>query len=207
MVTSEACRRATCDSSAMVTLSRNRRCTRVLTVPRNHVAVAEMPRPIAATCTSPGRCPRTPSPSSLSHNASRASGSTASCEKTNATSMRRGSKLNPSLHRRHIDRNAGGSLSPSFRAVPALSGEDIVRGSFLLFGRGEALGLHVEHRPVTSAFGHQFVMRAQLDDPPMFEHANAVCVPHGGKPVRNENRCALACGFENAFENLRLAAD
>ena len=36
----EACRRATCASSAIVTLSRKRRCTRVLMVRRNHVAVA-----------------------------------------------------------------------------------------------------------------------------------------------------------------------
>ncbi len=40
MVAIEACSRATCDSSAIVTLSRKRRCTRVLTVARNQVAVA-----------------------------------------------------------------------------------------------------------------------------------------------------------------------
>ena len=75
-------RRAT--SSAIVTLSRKRRCTRVLTVRRNHVAAVETPRPIAAPCTRPDRCSRTPLPSSISHSASSASGSAASCDSTNA---------------------------------------------------------------------------------------------------------------------------
>ena len=39
MVAIDASSVATCDSSAIVTLSRNRRCTRVLTVCRNQVAV------------------------------------------------------------------------------------------------------------------------------------------------------------------------
>ncbi len=43
MVAIEACSRATCASSAIVTLSRKRRCTRVLTVVRNQVAVADTP--------------------------------------------------------------------------------------------------------------------------------------------------------------------
>ena len=43
-----ACSRATCDSSAIVTLSRKRRCMRVLTVRRNQVAVADTPSPRAA---------------------------------------------------------------------------------------------------------------------------------------------------------------
>ena len=52
MVATEACSRATCDSSAIVTLSRKRRCTRVLIVRRNQVAVADTPRPTAAASTS-----------------------------------------------------------------------------------------------------------------------------------------------------------
>ena len=52
MVAIEASSVATCDSSAIVTLSRNRRCTRVLTVWRNHVAAAETPSAIAANRTS-----------------------------------------------------------------------------------------------------------------------------------------------------------
>ena len=45
MVATDACRRATCDSRAMVTLSRKRRWTRVDTVRRNHVAAAESAQP------------------------------------------------------------------------------------------------------------------------------------------------------------------
>ena len=48
MVATDACSRATCDSSAMVTLSRKPRCTRVLTVRRNQVAAADRPSATAA---------------------------------------------------------------------------------------------------------------------------------------------------------------
>ena len=50
-VTTEACRWATCDSRAIVTLSRNRRWTRVDTVRRNHVATADTHSPKAASRT------------------------------------------------------------------------------------------------------------------------------------------------------------
>src|SRR5260370_19741186 len=49
MVATDACSCATWDSSAMVTLSRKRRCTRVLTVRRNHVAAVDTPWPISST--------------------------------------------------------------------------------------------------------------------------------------------------------------
>ncbi len=87
----DACRRATCVSSAIVTLSRNRRSTRVLTVRRNQVAVADTARPIAAVHTSPGRLSSRPLPSSISHSAISASGSAASCESAKAASISRGS--------------------------------------------------------------------------------------------------------------------
>jgi hypothetical protein len=57
----------------------------------------------------PGLCSRTPLPSSISHNARSASGSAASCDSTNAATIRRGSWRYPSLHNRHIDDSAGGS--------------------------------------------------------------------------------------------------
>ena len=112
-VATVACSRATWDSSAIVTLSRKRRCTRVLTVRRNQVAAADRPRPIAAPCIRPVRCSRKPLPSSHSHSASSASGSAASCDNTNDATIRRGSWRYPSLHSRHIDDNAGGSGSIS----------------------------------------------------------------------------------------------
>src|SRR6267378_2857455 len=183
MVATDACNCATCDSSAIVTLSRKRRCTRVLTVRRNQVAAVETPRPIAAPRIRPGRCSRTPRPNSISHNASRASGSAASCDSPNAASMRRGSWRYPSLHSRHIEDNAGGSGS----IIPTLSrsGEDVI-GCALLVGDVETLGLHVEHGPVAPAQRHQLVMRAQLDDPAMFEDANPVGMADRGEPMRDQ---------------------
>src|ERR1051325_4796125 len=74
MVGTDACRRATWVSRAIVALSGKRRCTRVLTVRRNQVAVADRPRPIAEPIISVGRCSTTPLPSSISHSARSAAG-------------------------------------------------------------------------------------------------------------------------------------
>jgi hypothetical protein len=78
MVGTDACRRATCDSSAIVTLSRKRRCTRVLIVRRNQVAAAETPSAIAAVPTRTRLPSSTPSPKSMNHKAKSASGRAAS---------------------------------------------------------------------------------------------------------------------------------
>ena len=78
-------------SSAMVTLSRKRRCTRVLMVRRNQVAAVETPRPTAAISIQAVRCWSTPLPSSHNHNASSASGSAASCDRAKDTIISRGS--------------------------------------------------------------------------------------------------------------------
>src|SRR5467141_3801996 len=167
MLATEACSCATCDSSAMVTLSRKRRCTRVLTVRRNHVAAVETPSPIAAPFTVPGLCSRTPLPSSISHRARSASGSAASCDSTKATTIRRGSWRYPSLHSRHIDDSAGGSGSIArFR-----SGEDVIRRALLLRDV-EALRLQIEHRSIAPRERHQLVVRAEFDDPAVLHHAD-----------------------------------
>src|SRR5678816_3388168 len=160
MVPIDACRCATWDSSAMVTLSRNLRWTRVLIVRRNHVAAAETASPTAAACTSPVRCSSTPLPSSISQRASSASGSAASWDSTNETSINRGSCRYPSLHSRHIDESGGGSGS----IPPGRSGEDVIRHPFLVIGRDEPLRLQVEHRPVAPAERHQLVVSAERDD-------------------------------------------
>src|SRR5258708_16687658 len=172
MVATEACSLASWDSSAMVTLSRKRRCTRVLTVRRNQVATADAPRPIAAPCTMPGLCWRRPLPSSISHRARSASGSAASCDSTNATTIKRGSWRYPSLHSRHIEDSAGG------KGPTARSGEDVIRRA-LLVRDVEALCLQIEHRPVTPCECHQLVMLAALDDPPALAHAHPITLPHG----------------------------
>ena len=52
---------------------------------------AEIPNPKAALRTRPGLCSSTPFPRSVSQSANSASGSTASCERMKAASMRRGS--------------------------------------------------------------------------------------------------------------------
>src|SRR5712691_7676628 len=153
MVATDACSCATCDSSAMVTLSRKRRCTRVLTVRRNHVAAADTPRPTAAPCTMPGLCSRTPLPSSISHNARSASDSA----------------------------GGSGSIVPGTRSR---SGEDVIRRA-LLFRNDEALRLHVEHRPVAPAERHQLVVRAELEDPAVLEHADAISMAHRGEAMRD----------------------
>src|SRR5262245_48371358 len=111
MVATDACRRATWDSSAIVILSRKRRWTRVLTVRRNQVAVDDTPSPRAAASTSGGRPSSTPFPNSMSQSAMSASGNIESCDRTNAASINRGSWRYPSLQSRHIDDSAGGRSS------------------------------------------------------------------------------------------------
>src|SRR3990172_57941 len=188
MVATEAWRRATCDSSAIVTLSRKRRCTRVLTVPRNHVAVAETPRPIADATISVAFPSSTPLPSSISHRASNASGSTASCDNTNAASISRGSWRYPSLQRRHIDDSAGGS--GSIGASRTASAEDVI-GHALLALDGEALRLAGEHRAVAACLLHHLGLRPERDDAARFDHADLVGVTHGGEPVGYQDGGAL----------------
>src|SRR5262245_31358086 len=194
----------------MVTLSRNRRCTRVLTVRRNQVAVAEMPSPSAAMPTSVGRCAITPSPSSFSHNASSASGSAARSDSTNAASISDGSCRYPSLHRRHIDENAGGSGPMGADAAASASGKDVIGLAFRVLGFGKSLGLHLEHRPVSPIARDELVVRAQLDHPAVLEHADPIGVAHGRETVRDEDgRTAFARAElrQQTIEDLRLAAD
>src|SRR5207247_7590015 len=190
MLAIDAWSRATCDSSAIVTLSRKRRCTRVLTVRRNQVAVAETPRPMAAARTRPGRPSSTPLPSSMSHSASSASGNAASCDNANAASIRLGSWRYPSLHSRHIDRSAGGNGAMPAAVVraasPRCSTEDVIGSSFLVLGCAETLCLQIEHRPVAAALGHELVVRPEFDDAAFFEHADTIGMPYRGHTVRAE---------------------
>src|SRR6478752_472572 len=164
-----------CDSSAMVTLSRNRRCTRVLMVRRNHVAVAEMPKPIAATATRPLDRSRTPLPSSISQRASSASGSAATSARMNDTSINRGSWRYPSLHKRHIDESAGGSGSIGATLTLTALSEDVIDHPFFAFFN-ESFRLQIEHRSVATVPRHELVVRAEFDDAPVFEDTNAIGV-------------------------------
>src|ERR1700682_2557245 len=201
MVATEACSCATCDSSAMVTLSRKRRCTRVLTVRRNHVAAVDTPRPIAAPSTRAVRWSITPLPSNISHSASSASGSAASCDNTKAQTIRRGSWRYPSLQSRHMDRNAGGSGSivPVVPGARFLSGEEVVPRT-LLFRNVEALRLKIQHCSIAPAESHQLVMRAELDDPAVLEHTDAISMADRGEAMRDQNSRAMPGRGEQAVE-------
>src|SRR6266576_398827 len=202
MVATDACSCATCDSSAMVTLSRKRRCTRVLTVRRNHVAAVDKPSPIAAPSTMPGLCSRTPLPSNISHKARSASGNAASCDSTNATAIKRGSWRYPSWHSRHMDDSAGGSGS----IARSRSGEDVIRRALLLARGAEALRLQIEHRPIPPRKRHQLVVRAELDDPAVLEHADAIGMADRRKAMRDQDGRAMPRHGEQTIENLRFAA-
>src|SRR3954470_4113567 len=202
IVAIDASSRATCDSSAIVTLSRNRRVTRVLTVRRNHVAVTDTPRPIVAISTSRGRWPSTPSPSSLSQTAISASGSAESSDSRNATDISAGSCWYPSLHSRHIDGMAGGSGSSGGR-----SGEDVILLALLVFRRVEPLRLQVEHGLIPAAARHQLVLRPEHHDTALLEYAYSIGVAHGGEAMRDEDGRAVAGCGENPLEDLGFTAD
>src|SRR6266550_2531871 len=202
MVATDACSCATCDSSAMVTLSRKRRCTRVLTVRRNHVAAVDKPSPIAAPSTMPGLCSRTPLPSNISHKARSASGNAASCDSTNATAIKRGSWRYPSWHSRHMDDSAGGSGS----IARSRSGEDVICRALLLARGAEALRLQIEHRPVATRERHELLMCAELDDPAVLQYADAIGMAHRGEAMRDQDGRAMPRSGEQAIENLRFPA-
>src|SRR5580765_7837556 len=199
MVAIDASSRAMCDSSAIVILSRKRRCRRVLTVRRNQVAVADTPMPTAAIRTRRGRWPSSPSPSSLSQTAISASGSAESSASPNETSISAGSCRYPSLHRRHIDGSAGGSSSSG------ASGEDDILLSFLVLGGVEPLRLQIEHRLVSPAERDQLVVRPELDDAALLEDADAISLAHGREAVRDEDRRAVAGGGGNPLEDFGFA--
>src|SRR5580658_550409 len=203
MVATVACSRATCDSSAIVTLSRKRRCTRVLSVRRNQVAAAVTPRPIAVPSTIPGLCSRTPLPSSISHNARRASGSAASCDSTNAAIINRGSWRYPNLHSRHIDDIAGGSGSIACSTTRLRSGEDVICRAHLL-GNIEALRLQFEHGSVAAAERHQVIVRTEFDHSAVLKHADTIGMADGGKTMGNQDGRAMPCRSKQAGEDLRF---
>ena len=105
-------------------------------------------------------------------------------------------------HRRQRRRQRVDRPRPSRRR----SGEDVIGRPLLVLGRAEALRLQIEHRAVAAALRHQLVVRAELDDAAVLEHADAVGVAHRGEAVRDEDRRAVARGGEDAVEDLRFAA-
>src|SRR6202050_4169425 len=187
----------------MVTLSRKRRWTRVLMVRRNQVAAADTPRPIAAPCTRPGLCSRTPLPSSISHKARSASGSAASCDSTNAVIIKRGSWRYPHLHSRHIDDIAGGSGSIVCSTARFRSGEDVI-GRPLLVGNIESLRLQFEHRSVAAAERHQFIVRAEVYHAAVLQHTDTISMADGGEAMGDQDGRAMPCRGQQVIEDLRF---
>src|SRR6266699_1168080 len=203
IVAIEACTLATWDSRAIVTLSRKRRCMRVLTVRRNQVAAADTASPIAVPSTSPSRCSNTPLPSSINHSARSASGRAASCDSTSEANISRGSWRYPSWHRRHMDDSAGGSGSIG---CPRL-GEDVIGRAFLVRRNVKALRLQIEHRSIAPSERHEFVVCAELNHPTVFKHADAIGMTYGGKSMRDEDsgRVPRRCQQAEIFDRLLAA--
>src|SRR5579871_140673 len=203
MVATDAWSRATCASSAIVTLSRKRRWTRVLKVRKNQVAAVDPPSATAAVPTSTRLPPRMPSLRSLNHKASSASGSAAARARKNEARIMPGSWRYPNLHSRHIEDNAGGSSSCA--ATRGGLGEEIIGLALLIFSGGEAVRLQIKHGAVTPPFGHQLLMGAELNHLALFQHADSVRMPHRGKSVGDENGGTVTAGSQDAVEDLRLS--
>ena len=91
MVSTEACRSATCVSSATPTFIRNRRVTRLEASRSSQIAMLDTATPAAPAMTSERRSWVTPSTASLSQTASSAPGTAASTDSTSARIVMPGS--------------------------------------------------------------------------------------------------------------------
>ena len=158
--------------------------------------------PAAATRTRLQSPCSTPSPSSLNQSASSASGSAASSASVNAATISAGSWLVAELaqppHRRERRRQG-----VALRGVVRRGRHSCL--PFLVFA-AEALRLQIEHRPVAAVERHQLVVRAELDDLAVLEHADPIGVAHGREAVRDQDGRAVPRRGQEALEDLRLAA-
>ena len=198
----DACSRATCDSSAIVTLSRKRRCTRVLTVRRNQVAAADTPRPIGGAAHQAG--PVLEHALAEQHQPQREQrvgqrGELRQHERDeHQPRLVAVAELAQPPHRRQRRRQR------LDRAIAIRRGRH--RSSPPLRLDVEALRLQIEHRPVAAAERHQLVVRAELDDAAVLEHADAIGVADGREAVRDQDRGAVPRRGEQAIEDLGFAA-
>ena len=201
--TIDACSRATCDSSAMVTRSRKRRCTRVLTVRRNQVAAAD-----SAEADRRGL-----------HERSASRSSTPVAEQLQPERQQRvgqRGELRRARTRRPSGAARGGSracTAATSTTAPAAAARSlgVRRGRHSVMpssssAAAETLRLQIEHRAIAPAERHQLVVRAELDDPAVLEHADAIGMAHGREAMRDEDGRAVARRGEQAIEDLRLAA-
>ena len=161
---------------------------RAETTRRNQVAAAETPRPIAGDA-APGRVV------AVEH---------AVAEQLQPQREQRvGQRGQQRQHERdeqqpRLVRGSRACTAATSTAAPAAgrrrgraSGEDVIaRPPPRRSVDAEALRLQVEHRAVAAAPRHQLVVRAELDDAPVLEHADAVGVAHRREPVRDQDRRA-----------------
>src|SRR5689334_13960894 len=82
-----------------------------------------------------------------------------------------------------------------------------MRHALLFLRFAEALCLKIEHRSVAAVLCHQLVVRPELNDASVLEHANAIGEAHRREAMRYENRRTLSRRCEDALEDLRFAAD
>src|SRR5258705_2809975 len=89
-----------------------------------------------------------------------------------------------------MDDSAGGNASGSVLR------EDVIAEPFLLGvfrqARGEPFRLQIEHGAVAAAERDELIVAAQLHDPALLQHTDAVGLSHRGEPVRHQNRGAVA---------------
>ena len=83
--------------------------------------------------------------------------------------------------------------------------EDIEHRTLLVHGCLETFGLQLEHGLIPTTLGHQLLMTTQLDDSTVLEYADAVRMPHGGKPVRDQDRGDSASRLQHLVKHLSLA--
>ncbi len=83
--------------------------------------------------------------------------------------------------------------------------EDIERRSFLPVGVKPRC-LQLKHCAVAPSGHDQLFVRAELDDFPVLEYANAIGMADCREAVRDQNRSGVSRGGEDAVEDLGLAA-
>ena len=62
--------------------------------------------------------------------------------------------------------------------------------------------LQIEHGPIAPGERHQLVVCAELDDPAVLKHADAIGMADRGEAMRDQDGGAVPCRREQAIEDL-----
>ena len=81
-----------------------------------------------------------------------------------------------------------------------------MRRALLVQRLTEALRLKVEHRAIAPAPSHELVVRSQLDDPALLQHADAVGETDRREAMRDEDRRTVTRLGKDALEDLGFTA-